>query len=59
METHSHPAPRREPPPHLEEICMVVLVAIVFVLLLLLGESMVQHRFFWGGRVHDNGSIGQ
>jgi hypothetical protein len=30
-----------------------------FVLVLLLAESMVNHRFFQGQRVHDNGSVGQ
>jgi len=34
-------------------------VIILFVLILLLGQSMVSHRFFQGERVHQNGSIGQ
>jgi hypothetical protein len=34
----------------------VVLLAVVF---FLLGHSMVRHRFFEGGRVHRNGSVGQ
>jgi hypothetical protein len=34
---------------------IVFLVAIFF----LLGQSMVRHRFFRGGRQHWNGSIGQ
>jgi hypothetical protein len=25
----------------------------------LLGQSMVRHRFFRGGRYHQNGSVGQ
>jgi hypothetical protein len=29
------------------------------VILFLLGQSMVRHRFFEGGRFHRNGSIGQ
>jgi hypothetical protein len=29
------------------------------VILLLLGQSMVRHRFFQGGRYHQNGSVGQ
>jgi hypothetical protein len=38
---------------------MTVFLAIFFVLLYLLGRSMVDHRFFRGGRIHENGSIGQ
>lgn len=34
---------------------IVVLVALFF----LLGQSMVRHRFFRGGRYHRNGSVGQ
>jgi hypothetical protein len=34
----------------------VLLLAVIF---FLLGHSMVRHRFFEGGRVHRNGSIGQ
>lgn len=34
---------------------VVVLAAAFF----LLGQSMVRHRFFQGGREHRNGSIGQ
>jgi hypothetical protein len=32
---------------------------VLAVLFFLLGQSMVHHRFFQGGRVHRNGSIGQ
>lgn len=59
METHSEPAHDAEPKTHWLRILKFVLVAVVFVLLFLLGQSMVQHRFFQGGRVHENGSIGQ
>jgi hypothetical protein len=38
------------------EFLFVVFLAIIF---FMLGHSMVQHRFFQGGRVHRNGSIGQ
>jgi hypothetical protein len=38
---------------------MTVFLAIFFVLLYLLGRNMVDHRFFRGGRIHENGSIGQ
>jgi hypothetical protein len=34
----------------------IVALVIIFYLL---GQSMVHHRFFQGGRVHRNGSIGQ
>jgi hypothetical protein len=36
-----------------------LLVVVLAVVLLLLGQSMVRHRFFGGQRVHRNGSIGQ
>jgi hypothetical protein len=32
---------------------------VFFLLVLLLGLSMVHHRFFRGERVHQNGSVGQ
>jgi hypothetical protein len=38
------------------EFLFVLLLAVLF---FLLGHSMVRHRFFEGGRVHRNGSIGQ
>jgi hypothetical protein len=34
-------------------------LAVLAFLFFLLGQSMVHHRFFQGGRVHRNGSIGQ
>src|ERR1039458_6626643 len=34
-------------------------VVVLAVILFLLGQSMVRHRFFEGGRFHGNGSIGQ
>ncbi|MFZ0419819.1 MAG: hypothetical protein WAM04_17100 [Candidatus Sulfotelmatobacter sp.] len=36
-----------------------VFVVVLVVMLLLLGQSMVRHRFFGGQRVHRNGSVGQ
>jgi hypothetical protein len=59
MEIHSNPAPQGESKPHWLGIWKFVFVAIFFILLFLLGQSMVQHRFFAGERVHHNGSIGQ
>jgi hypothetical protein len=34
-------------------------VVVLVVVLFLLGQSMVRHRFFEGQRVHRNGSVGQ
>ena len=36
-----------------------LLVGLLVVLMFLLGQAMVQHRFFQGGRYHANGSVGQ
>jgi hypothetical protein len=48
---------RRKPPSF--GIRQFVFVVVLAVILLLLGQSMVRHRFFQGGREHRNGSIGQ
>ena len=40
-------------------ILRFLLVTVLFVLILLLGLSMVHHRFFQGQREHPNGSLGQ
>jgi hypothetical protein len=48
---------QRKPPA--SGVIKVLFVLILFVALLLLGRSMVRHRFFQGGREHRNGSIGQ
>jgi len=37
----------------------ILFVIVFFVLALLLGLSMVHHRFFQGEREHPNGSVGQ
>jgi hypothetical protein len=37
----------------------VMLVAVLFILFFWLAQSMVHHRFFWGGSLHRNGSLGQ
>jgi hypothetical protein len=47
----------RKPPSY--GIGQFVFVVVLAVILLLLGQSMVRHRFFQGGRDHRNGSIGQ
>jgi hypothetical protein len=37
----------------------VVLVAVLFISILLLGQSMVHHRFFRGGHFNRNGILTQ
>jgi hypothetical protein len=49
--------PGREPPSFgIGKLLFAIVLAIV---VLLLVQSMVRHRFFQGGRDHRNGSIGQ
>jgi hypothetical protein len=52
------PDPERNKPPSFgtRHFLFVLLLAVIF---WLLGHDMVRHRFFEGGRVHRNGSIGQ
>ena len=50
------PAGRKPPSFGVREFLFGLFLAIIF---LLLGHSMVRHRFFQGGRYHRNGSIGQ
>jgi len=57
MTTHSNSPARRKPPRF--GIGSVVITVVLVAVLLLLGKSMVRHRFHEGGRVHWNGSIGQ
>lgn len=47
----------REPPSF--GIGQFLFVVVLAVILVLLGQSMMHHRFFQGGREHRNGSIGQ
>ena len=59
MPSSRNPADPREPKPPsfgTREFLVVVFLAVIF---FLLGHSMVRHRFFEGGRIHRNGSIGQ
>jgi hypothetical protein len=37
----------------------LVWAGVLLLVLLLLGQSMVKHRFFQGQRSHQNGSVGQ
>jgi hypothetical protein len=50
------PAGSKPPSPGIGQFVFVV---VLVVMLLLLGQSMVRHRFFGGQRVHRNGSVGQ
>jgi hypothetical protein len=52
------PTPARREPPSFG-VGQFVFVIVLLVMLILLGQSMVRHRFFQGGREHRNGSIGQ
>jgi len=59
MEADSKLVPQTEPKPPSFGFGKVIFALILFLLVLLLAQSMVEHRFFQGGRVHENGSIGQ
>jgi|HubBroStandDraft_5_1064220.scaffolds.fasta_scaffold58160_3 preprotein translocase subunit SecG len=51
------PDPERET--SLFQVVTIIFVALFFAVVLMLGISMVHHRFFQGQRVHRNGSVGQ
>jgi hypothetical protein len=55
----ANPPGRQERKPHSLEFLTMVFAVVFFLLLLLLGMSMVHHRFFQGEREHRNGSVGQ
>jgi hypothetical protein len=52
------PTPARRAPPSFG-MGQLLFAVVLLVILVLLGQSMVHHRFFQGGREHRNGSIGQ
>jgi hypothetical protein len=57
MTTHSNtPAPEGDKPPSfgIGTLLFAVVLAVIFFLV----QGMVRHRFFRGGRVNPNGSIG-
>jgi hypothetical protein len=59
MTTHLNttaPAGRKPPSFGIGQFLFVVVLAVI---LLLLGQSMVRHRFFGGQGIHRNGTIGQ
>jgi hypothetical protein len=49
--------PERKPPSF--GAAQFIFTLVLAVLLFLLGQSMVRHRFFQGGKFHRNGSVGQ
>ena len=59
METELRPTTHPERKPPWSGIWKVFCFAVFLALLVLLAQSMVEHRFFQGERVHSNGSIGQ
>jgi uncharacterized membrane protein (DUF485 family) len=59
MDKNANSAARLEQKSRLSGIITVLFVTVFFFLVLLLGMSMVHHRFFEGQRVHQNGSLGQ
>jgi hypothetical protein len=59
METDSKPELQPGQRPRSAAMWKVLIVAVLVVLFYLLAQSMVDHRFFEGQRVHNNGSVGQ
>jgi hypothetical protein len=59
MTTDSNAKDPAGPKPPLFGMRQIVFSLVLLVILLLLGRSMVHHRFFQGGRYHQNGSVGQ
>jgi hypothetical protein len=52
----TEPAGPTPPSFGIRQFLFVVFLAVIF---FLLGHSMMRHRFFQGGRLHRNGSLGQ
>jgi hypothetical protein len=59
MDKDASPSARPGQKPPLRGIITILFVTVFFFLVLLLGISMVHHRFFQGEREHRNGSVGQ
>ena len=59
MDEDANPPARRKQPPLSPGLFGILFAIVFFLLVLLLGLSMVHHRFFRGERVHQNGSVGQ
>jgi len=58
MTTDSNKTPAERKPPWWFGIGKFLFIVVLTVLIFLLAQSMVHHRFFRGGQVHRNGSIG-
>jgi hypothetical protein len=59
MRNDANPSPDPERETSLYQVVTIIFVALFFAVVLMLGISMVHHRFFRGERVHQNGSVGQ
>jgi preprotein translocase subunit SecG len=59
MTKAANPSPDPERETSIFQIVTIIFVALFFAVVLMLGISMVHHRFFQGQRVHRNGSVGQ
>ncbi len=59
MTKAANPSPDPERDTSLFQVVTIIFVALFFAVVLMLGISMVHHRFFQGQRVHRNGSVGQ
>jgi hypothetical protein len=59
MTKAENPSPDPERETSLFQVVTIVFVALFFAVVLMLGISMVHHRFFQGQRLHRNGSVGQ
>ena len=59
MDKDANPGARPEQRRPLPGIFRILFVVVFFLLVFLLGLSMVHHRFFRGQRVRSNGSLGQ
>ena len=59
MTNDANPSPDPERETSLYQVVTIIFVALFFAVVLMLGISMVHHRFFQGQRLHRNGSVGQ
>jgi hypothetical protein len=59
MTTHLNTTPPAGETPPSFGIGKFLFLVVLAVMFFLLGQSMVRHRFFQGGRFHRNGSVGQ
>jgi len=59
MTKAENPSPGPERETSFYQVVTIIFVALFFVIVLMLGISMVHHRFFQGQRLHRNGSVGQ